>query len=1208
MYFMWGSMFYFFQCVSFCLASENTILISSAHGNDTLCMRDNNRHQICRTLDFVLAVVSDASKFRTSTKIEILDDQIVEKNYNLNGFYNLTISGASKQVTIRCKPEIGFVFSSSKDVVLTNLTFLRCGSRKNATNNAAISYYAGLYFSNITNVDVTSCKVANSTGIGVALVNVGGMVAFSHTYFTGNIYRSENGSKVESGIAHVGGGLTIEFTYSKNDKAFAGKNNIYKFHNCSFINNGCNWNEKNASNPTEGNGENVIFGCGGGIAATFKSHSEGNVIQLIDCILRDNIADWGGGYYVLFEGKSFDNVAYFRNVSVESNYAALSGGGGRFSFLQCFNYMEVLSFKPNHFLQELCNYTSNSALWGGGVSVFGSSSYKMNNTHHKSLTFKHTHWVNNKATVASALGFLSKAIDMLKWEHTLGACIEIPYVIKLQNCELRENFVISNGKPHGQGIVGTAAMYVDEAPVQLIDVNFTSNNGTALVLDLSNMYIKRSVKFIKNNGSEGGALAMFGRSRIILGVNSHLHFTSNRASLRGGAIYAYSQGPNLKAFTGNLLVRSSCFFGYINTSVPPRRWSARVTFAKNSAPSKSGKSVYCDTLQFCRSYGNVKSALQWSPVFHYTKNTHEYDAEPEIMTDPVQMNTSKNHWSGFIGESISPKVTLLDEKGDETNGLLKMSVISSDNSSIHLGKRVSHYIYINDGKSSVPISFNGNSSKENFRVRLSAVYTQMMEITVDNVTTTSCYGGYTFNVNAGKCVCLPRSEMNYGYRRCGGDGETIYLKKGYWATRASNGALIVISCPVGYCHCRNMGYDSTNSIDECVITKFGSTTQQCIKSRTGQLCGSCVPGYSVVVGTNECRNCRGNLGVLWLLLALGILTIVVLAIIYFQIDFFSGPLNSWLYTYHIVNILPYHEKYMDPFIKLVISLTNGLFDLSTGRCIWKGMDNLQKLALQYIVPFYCFLLLYLIAKLLRRFPNLPLANRPFHQAFVTIAILSYSSLTNVTFSILYGVSIDGKWYVYKQGDVLYFSERHLPYAIPALLIFVFIVILFPTVIAFSSFFTTHFQCFRKFIPLFEAIKSPYRPSRSWFASYYIFCRLFFITMSIFRNYYEHTFFPFFEAVSIIVLLVFVLLRPYTDENYVYFKVDSCFLSLICVIACVANAIEVNEKKVDVESFEIIARVFVYLPLLYSFVLLVCYVRRCINARNVDGVGVFAPLI
>ena len=467
----------------------------------------------------------------------------------------------------------------------------------------------------------------------MALVNVGGMVAFSHTYFTGNIFRSENGSKVESGIAHVGGGLTIEFTYSKNDKAFAGKNNIYKFHNCSFINNGCNWNEKNASNPTEGNGENVIFGCGGGIAATFKSHSEGNAIQLIDCILRDNIADWGGGYYVLFEGKSFNNVAYFRNVSMESNYAALSGGGVRFSFLQ---------------------------------------------------------W--------------SRALDM------------------------------------------------------------------------------------------------FGRSRIILGENSHLYFTSNRASLRGGAIYAYSQGPNLKAFTGNLLVRSSCFFGYINTSVPPRRWSARVTFAKNSAPSKSGKSVYCDTLQFCRSYGNVKSALQWSPVFHYTKNTHEYDAEPEIMTDPVQMNTSKNHWSGFIGESISPKVTLLDEKGDATKGLLKLSVISSDNSSIHLGKRVSHYIYINDGKSSVPISFNGNSSKENFRVRLSAVYTQMMEITVDNVTTTSCYGGYTFDMNAGKCVCLPRSEMNYGYRRCGGDGETIYLKKGYWATRASNGALIVIPCPVGYCH------------------------------------------------------------------------------------------------------------------------------------------------------------------------------------------------------------------------------------------------------------------------------------------------------------------------------------------------------------------------------------------------------------------------
>jgi predicted outer membrane repeat protein len=1125
-------------------------------------------------------------KLRKSTEIHIKGYQLLQKNHTLTALDNFAISGDGDGSVIECEPYRGLVIVSSNDIAIEHMTFLNCGSIQTAQNNKNISFLAGLFFSNITNLNVSDCMVTNSTGIGIALLNVQGHVLFTHSYFVRNINNSRSGNKVKSGLAKVGGGLIIEFTYNDTENVQPSSNNNYIFYNCSFINNGGTWNSKTESEPTEASENNVIFGCGGGMAITFKGKSHGNTVRLEYCNFTNNLADWGGGYYILFEDKSYNNFVQLKSVTAESNYGVLSGGGGRFFFGPCFNRSEVVKVKPNYFQQENCLYYNNYAGWGGGVSVYGSSGFKISPPSDTNLSFFNSHWVKNRAVVASALGFLSNSIELQSWSVEY-VCTGLPYTVELNNCEFSEN-AITNPKSQEYTrtfIVGTGTVYVDETPIIMQDVIFHFNNGTPLVLDLSNVYIYGNVRFYKNHGAEGGAVALYGRSTIILGENSSLNFTLNKASLRGGAIYSYSQGPNLKAFQADLFSRSTCFFSYINPNKHPNSWSARVTFQNNKAPNRTGQSIYCDTLQFCRRYGNITEALKWKP-FEYVNSTNE----PEIVTDPVEIRTSSNDWAGFPGQHISPNVLLLDERGNQTNGLLKMSL--STNSGVKLGKQVSEYIYISDGRSSVPVSFESEEKIDNFTLTLSSVYTQVIRTTVSNITTTSCFGGYKFDEKKQKCVCLPRTEMQYGYRRCNEDGETIYLKEGYWATIGRDGAFLVYPCPLDYCKCARKPKATAYTNRECVFTKFQRNSRQCAEHRKGRLCGSCDDGYSVVVGVNDCRKCdHGNLGALWLLLVILGMTVIVLAIIYFEIDFFSGPLNSWLYTYHIVHLLPSKYYYLDPFITFVISLTNGTFDVSTGECVLRGMDKIQKLALQYLMPFYCVLLLYFINKLLRCFPNLPLANRSFHNAFVTVVIISYASLIQTTVTILQPVQVDDHWYVFEQADLTFFGPHHLPYAIPALLILILIVIPFPFVIAFSSYFIRRFQRFRRFLPLFEAIQNPYRPNRSWFASYYIFCRLILITLVIFRNNYEHTLLPFLEGVCVVILLIFVLLRPYNDEKYVYFQVDACFLSLICLIICIVSAMEANVLKLNVRVFAVMARIIVYIPFIYSLVLFIRYVYR-----------------
>ena len=82
-----------------------------------------------------------------------------------------------------------------------------------------------------------------------------------------------------------------------------------------------------------------------------------------------------------------------------------------------------------------------------------------------------------------------------------------------------------------------------------------------------------------------------------------------------------------------------------------------------------------------------------------------------------------------------------------------------------------------------------------------------------------------------------------------------------------------------------------------------------------------------------------------------VLSIFVMAILYFKIDAFSGYLNSYFYSYQMVLLLIPESVNMDVFISFIIgttgfSGTGGKF----GVCILDGMDNLDKIAVNYIAP------------------------------------------------------------------------------------------------------------------------------------------------------------------------------------------------------------------------------------------------------------------
>ena len=106
--------------------------------------------------------------------------------------------------------------------------------------------------------------------------------------------------------------------------------------------------------------------------------------------------------------------------------------------------------------------------------------------------------------------------------------------------------------------------------------------------------------FTNNSGYRGGALALYGRSKIVLMKNSSLLFTGNSAKEKGGAVFVDASGSPLGNSDWSGLHVHACFFAYEVKHVDYRNWRTRVVFEGNKAASEaSGKSFYATTLKNC---------------------------------------------------------------------------------------------------------------------------------------------------------------------------------------------------------------------------------------------------------------------------------------------------------------------------------------------------------------------------------------------------------------------------------------------------------------------------------------------------------------------------------------------------------------------------------------------------------------------------------
>ena len=516
--------------------------------------------------------------------------------------------GDNGTATVECMEGAGLAFINSTNINITRVSFLYCGAWRPSTNLnitsktlQLITIRVGLYFYNCRNVNMSRMSVSNSTNaVGVVMYSVAGENYIGYSHFDNN--RINESNKNESG----GGGFAVEFNYCKPGDNTCGDNNtqtvniidaVYVFEGCSFsFNHGIDQSGENGSDTSilPRKATHSSLGRGGGLSLYFKGTAMNNSITINNCNFSHNNATWGAGLIIEIADSTIQNVvnvagSHFtdNNCYVTESNKGGSGGGVRVSSVVYYTHLMDKLLMRNSVSFDQCNFIRNRALLGGAMSL----SY-----HHQQ--FSHHHQVFEASVSGCMFEFnsarLGSAVSVDNENYypkgELGSAI-------FSSCVFTNNTIVYVDSEIAPYSVGIGALYVSEVPVTFTDfLIFQLNNGTALAVvgTTVNVSDKTYLVFIKNSGSNGGAISLLGIATLIIGKGTSFLFSNNFARLNGGAIF--------NNFIGKEDLRSSvkCFLQYTDPFENPKIWDTKFTFDSNQA-GKLGQSIFSSTILPCRS-------------------------------------------------------------------------------------------------------------------------------------------------------------------------------------------------------------------------------------------------------------------------------------------------------------------------------------------------------------------------------------------------------------------------------------------------------------------------------------------------------------------------------------------------------------------------------------------------------------------------------
>ena len=583
----------------------------------------------------------------------------------------------------------------------------------------------------------------------------------------------------------------------------------------------------------------------------------------------------------------------------------------------------------------------------------------------------------------------------------------------------------------------------------------------------------------------------------------------------------------------------------------------------------------------------------------------------------------------YPGNSFSICIALMDYAGNIIPGAILIELYSKENTH---GKKTIHF---SDNEASlVETSYADyntcrkyklqvdNNERNVARGNLIISETGMQSSLIVDITVRECPNG--FMLASGKCTCSRfmmaiQKRLNnahiecYIQRKAGknkystilkikscfwlgiGNKATVKRADKHYSSNNSISMLYTGICPLGYCNYTKDYTDLTIDNDMCV------------GNRKGQVCSECKDGHSAVFGSTNCQKCSNVW--LWTIPAYMLLGIIlVFLLLLLQLTINHGEVTSIvLYSNIAIFGLSYMKRIYPDFAShesTILSLID--FNTEYPLCLYDGMTDTAKTALQFAFPVYTWLLVIIVIIMSRNSTLITnrIADRSV-QVLITIFHLSYTKVLITTVEILTPLKVVVENVEANDAVVthLWNVNPSIPYGSTwehMVLIIVaigFLVLLVVPYLALSLFvpFCWHRRFVIRFRPVFETMYGPYKQECSyWFGIRVLVLTIFAVVSTTMQGANIYTELLIFQLVLLLLIIAQAFVNPFKNKLVsvidLYCLTNITFLYILGTFQALRNLLDTGITRITIV-------VMYFTILLLTFGILIYHTLKYVSPIN-----------
>ena len=760
------------------------------------------------------------------------------------------------------------------------------------------------------------------------------------------------------------------------------------------------------------------------------------------------------------------------------------------------------------------NFINNSVGYGDGAGA-------ILNTHNTVLTFNGTsNFINNSAnsgggaivTSSSTVVSFSGTSNFINNSVGYGGGADGGAIFTSDNTLLSfngtSNFISNSAKASGGAIYtsdytqlsfhGTSKFY-----------NNSAVSGGAICADDNSQLVFSGTIYFTNNGynitrqdtdrglsdTYGGGVFIGIKSTFFIFPNTTVYWENNHATL-GGAIYVDDGSP--KSYCNSYAPKEECFF-----QIPGQNLSIGIDVQfvfKNNSADHAGSVLYGGAIDNCKLIGlDLYSSGEVFDMIVNIENT-DYSTSSNISSDPLGICPCTNNHPDcnlfialdvYPGETFQISTVAVGQRTGTVPSTVR-SIIQHTYNRKYIMNFAPGYLqtsqYLQQANNTCSeLSYTLFSLSQFIGIDLyaegapcSKYYYKLLPTLIVMLNQT-CPPGFNISKPAKSCVCEPRlAKYAPQCNITNGVGQiTRRLSQHFWVGYDNSSQELILHphCPFDYC------------VNDTVVFSLNDTDIQCAYNRSSFLCGCCKEGYSLVLGTSQCKQCT-NIYLLLLIPFTVMGVALVLLLLVCKLTVATGTLSGLFFYANIVGpnrtiFLPVESTNA---FSIFIAWLN--LDFSIETCFCNGLDTYSKTWLQFVFPVYIWVLVGLIiavSHFSHRFANL-LGNNPV-SVLATLILLSYTKILRTLITVLYITYLEypkhNRMVWLYDANIDYLSGKHIPLFLVAMLVFLFLFLPYSLLLLIGQWLlaVSHLRFFswvNRLKPFMDSYHAPYKAKhRYW---------------------------------------------------------------------------------------------------------------------------------